>query len=257
MLINKNIAKYFIIPFFYIYITFEKKEVKMKNLKTIVSIMAFVPAVVFAQQTTTGTTDAPMPPHVKHAHGQHMPKHMPHACKSDVAYINEFNAQMMKMHMDMEALRHAHGQDEAFLKGMIPHHQGAIAMAETLKKYSKDKELLTLADNIISSQQKEVKLMEQMLKDIKTDTTANIKKAIIKYDAAMKIMHQDMFNYCNYTNSVDKAFLAGMIPHHQGAIEMAKIYLEYGNNPQLKSLCNEIIKAQTQEIKFMKDKLNS
>ena len=42
-----------------------------------------------------------------------------------------------------------------------------------------------------------------------------------------------------------------MIAHHQGAIDMAKIELKYGKDPELKALARNIIKAQQPEIKFM------
>ena len=49
----------------------------------------------------------------------------------------------------------------------------------------------------------------------------------------------------------DVSFVKGMIAHHQGAIDMAKIELKYGKDPELKALAQNIIKAQQPEIKFM------
>jgi uncharacterized protein (DUF305 family) len=43
-----------------------------------------------------------------------------------------------------------------------------------------------------------------------------------------------------------------MIPHHQGAIDMAKVVLKYGKDPEMKKLAEDIIKAQDTEIAFMK-----
>src|SRR3569833_2597233 len=53
------------------------------------------------------------------------------------------------------------------------------------------------------------------------------------------------------TGDVDKDFVATMVPHHQGAIEMAQAELRYGHNEQLRRLAQEIIVAQTQEIAVM------
>ena len=47
-----------------------------------------------------------------------------------------------------------------------------------------------------------------------------------------------------YTGDSDKDFVAGMIPHHQGAVDMAKVELQYGKDPQLKQLARNIIKSQ-------------
>jgi uncharacterized protein (DUF305 family) len=55
-----------------------------------------------------------------------------------------------------------------------------------------------------------------------------------------------------YTGDADKDFVAHMIPHHQGAVEMAQVELKYGKDPELKRLARNIIKAQHDEIAFMK-----
>ena len=55
-----------------------------------------------------------------------------------------------------------------------------------------------------------------------------------------------------YTGDADKDFVAQMVAHHEGAVDMAKIQLKYGKDPELKKLAGDIIKAQQQEIAFMK-----
>ena len=54
-----------------------------------------------------------------------------------------------------------------------------------------------------------------------------------------------------YTGNADIDFLRGMIPHHQGAVEMAKIVIKYGDDSQVKRLAREIIRAQEYEINLM------
>ena len=63
-------------------------------------------------------------------------------------------------------------------------------------------------------------------------------------------MHKDMT--MEFTGNPDVDFAKGMIPHHQGAIEMAKVVLKYGKDPEMKKLAEEIINAQDTEIAFMK-----
>jgi uncharacterized protein (DUF305 family) len=54
------------------------------------------------------------------------------------------------------------------------------------------------------------------------------------------------------TGDTDKDFVAGMIPHHAGAIDMARIELRDGKDPALKKLARDIVAAQKKEIAFMK-----
>ncbi|WID99155.1 DUF305 domain-containing protein [Bosea vestrisii] len=70
------------------------------------------------------------------------------------------------------------------------------------------------------------------------------------YLAANDRMHKDMM--VKFTGDADVDFMRGMIPHHQGAIEMAKIVLEHGKDPQVRKLAEEVIKAQDGEIAMMK-----
>lgn len=55
-----------------------------------------------------------------------------------------------------------------------------------------------------------------------------------------------------YTGDADRDFVAHMIPHHQGAVEMAKVELRYGKDAKLRKLAKDIIAAQDKEIAFMK-----
>ena len=70
------------------------------------------------------------------------------------------------------------------------------------------------------------------------------------YEAANDKMHRDMA--IKYTGDADRDFLAGMIPHHQGAIDMAKVVLRYGKDPKIKAMAEKIIKDQEAEIAEMK-----
>lgn len=76
------------------------------------------------------------------------------------------------------------------------------------------------------------------------------------YADAMAKMHKDMMSV-KPTGDADIDFVRGMIPHHQGAVDMAKVVLEKGKDPEIKKMAEQVIKAQESEILFMNNWLKA
>lgn len=83
--------------------------------------------------------------------------------------------------------------------------------------------------------------------DMSTHGSASTKA----FEKANADMHKNMM--IKFSGKTDVDFVRSMIPHHQGAIDMARIELEHGKDPEIRKLAEEVIKAQEAEIKMMKD----
>jgi uncharacterized protein (DUF305 family) len=81
---------------------------------------------------------------------------------------------------------------------------------------------------------------------------ANMNEAQKAYMDTMMKMHGPMMS-AHMIKDSDVAFVCGMIPHHQGAIDMARVVLKTGDNAEAKKMAETVIKAQEQEIAEMKD----
>ncbi len=75
-------------------------------------------------------------------------------------------------------------------------------------------------------------------------------------DAAMARMMKDM-HAAQPSGNPDIDFLAMMIPHHAGAVDMARLVLQHGRDPATRMLAEEIIAGQTSEIESMTRRLHA
>jgi uncharacterized protein (DUF305 family) len=143
------------------------------------------------------------------------------------------------------------GVDRAFVAAMIPHHESAVDMAEMARQRSESGFVKQLADDIIRTQNTEIARMRR-------EDAALAKQGVTPGDLGvpedMRGMDHDM-SMLEKADPFDPAFLEMMIPHHEGAITMAKAELAKGSDPEIKQLAREIIAAQQREIDEMRAEL--
>jgi len=143
------------------------------------------------------------------------------------------------------------GVDRAFVADMIPHHQSAVAMAEIATERGESPFVKKLADDIVSSQSKEIATMRREDAGL---AGAGVKTTSLGVPAHMMGMDDDPATLRS-AEPFDRKFIEMMLPHHEGAVTMAKVELAKGEDPELKRLGEEIIAAQEREIAAMRAEL--
>ena len=119
----------------------------MKKLMTFITLSAIIAISNYAQ-----------------ANEQPHQAHMNMSMSTDSAMQQELMQGMDQMNQDMMAAAQYKDPDVAFAAGMLPHHIGAVKMAEVELKYGKDPEMRKLAEDIINAQQAEIEQMQKWLK---------------------------------------------------------------------------------------------
>jgi uncharacterized protein (DUF305 family) len=146
--------------------------------------------------------------------------------------------------------------DQHFIEQMIPHHEGAITMANLALQKAKHQEIKTLATAIIAAQTTEIQSMNGWYKDWFGNTVPNLGTGLI--DGGMMSqngMHmggQEDMTALENASDFDKTFIEEMIPHHQLAIMMASMLQSGTNRPEMQQLAKNIIESQSNEIEKMR-----
>lgn len=144
--------------------------------------------------------------------------------------------------------------DQHFIEQMIPHHDGAIAMANLAQTKATHPEIKTLAEAILEAQTKENQEMRSWYTDWFGRSVPEQGSTFSGGMMSQGGMHmgsiQDIDALLNAPD-FDKEFIEQMIPHHQMAIMMARMLESGTDKPEMQQLAKSIIESQSKEIQQM------
>jgi uncharacterized protein (DUF305 family) len=163
------------------------------------------------------------------------------------------NRMMDSMHAMMDrmmAMPKTNDPEIDFAKMMIMHHQGAINMSNVELQAGSNDSLKRTAQKIITEQQAEIAQFNTILAGLTVD---NSDPSFSTEQMENMMKGGKTADIQIITGDIDNDFATLMIGHHQGAMDNASAYLHHGNNAQLKTMANNIIKAQTMEIQELSD----
>lgn len=180
-----------------------------------------------------------------------MPMNMDHSAHAGMPMTGmtmpgmSMNMQAMNAR-DLAALKPLKGRafDIKFAQLMIDHHQMALHMAQYVLKYGQDAWVKQDAQQVMTVQQKEIDLMVGWLKGWGAPLP-------------MSQTHQVNMTMPRMTGSADRWYVTEMIPHHQGAVDMANLALKQSKNPELIRLATAISRDQTDGIKLYREWLKT
>jgi uncharacterized protein (DUF305 family) len=159
------------------------------------------------------------------------------------------------------ALAAGNATDHAFVRQMVPHHQMATEMAAMAKTDGEHAKIRRLARQIIKAQSAEIRTLRRIAKDL------GVTPAEMPMDGEMSEqtmrdletlgltaeesgMDMDMHDL-HGAKPFDRMFIDMMIPHHQGAIRMARAELADRKNRRLRRIARDIVRDQAKEIRTM------
>lgn len=145
--------------------------------------------------------------------------------------------------------------DKHFIEQMIPHHEGAITMANLALQKAKRTEIKTLATAIIAAQTTEIQSMNGWYQDWFGSSVPKVSTGMMgggmMSQSGMHMGGQEDMTALENASDFDKAFIEEMIPHHQLAIMMANMLQSGTNRPEMQQLAKNIISSQSKEIQQM------
>jgi uncharacterized protein (DUF305 family) len=161
------------------------------------------------------------------------------------------NNQMMRDMADSAPL--SGDADADFARLLMPHLRSTVDMAAIELKYGADQTVLGLAKRMTAARQPQIDQLMAWRKAHPTTAPAgsgvDAAAATAAYAAASdRLMNGMMGDSMAHSGNADRDFVKMMIPHHQGAMDMANVLLKYGRDPELKALAQKVVSTGQAEM---------
>ncbi len=149
------------------------------------------------------------------------------------------------------------GFDVQFIDMMVPHHQGAVAMAEIAQQRGERSEIKQVADAVISAQTSEIAQLKSWRQQwVGSDQTPSLERvpmvpgmsAHSEHSSASMDMAQVVEQLRAAPEPFDHAFIDAMIPHHESAIDAAQAAASRAQRTEIQQLAAAIVTDQQREI---------
>ena len=152
--------------------------------------------------------------------------------------------------------------DKTFIEMMIPHHQGAVEMAQMAVNQAKNPEVKKLAESIIKDQNREVQQMQTWYKqwygaqiptnNMNMQMHHGMGQEMMMVMQQQEMMDKEMIAALQNASNFDRKFLREMTNHHQMALMMAGMVVDSAVRPETRKLAQSVIQSQSAEIEKMR-----
>jgi uncharacterized protein (DUF305 family) len=153
---------------------------------------------------------------------------------------------MRQMNKGIDSLKMTGNANKDFADLMIIHHKAAIDMAEMESSFGEHATVARKAQEIASVQKKEIATFQAfLLRYVAGEKIDSFRYQVVPVIASMQ-------HTTHSTSTIDNQFIEMMLIHHNGAIDISKLYLKYAKDAKLKALARRIILANQLEVPKLK-----
>jgi len=164
-------------------------------------------------------------------------------------YLNTYSDILEEMIYGMTSATLSESISHNFIVQMIPHHRAAIRMSESVLSYTQNAAIQAIASGIIRAQTQSIADMQAILCSCSQEVSP--RSDLVRYQSELEQIMIAMFRQmksARATDCIDCDYMWEMIPHHEGAVRMSELTLQYPICEGLTPILDAIITSQQKGI---------